>query len=241
MKRLVRSFILATVALCITTALLVPPLTKKLKSLSLLPSDLLSRDVADASPGSGKTTGSILSVMHAHDRAELERTVARINGEFGLEVTADQFSSHHVARDYLERLCLAKRAQAAGIVIDPHAFGDDACMRRAIDGLLGGRSLPELPATAMAASAPSPGVRRDSIFIYGHKYYRDADGTYVRADGTMLAASQLGKAQRGRQVASPAESGAPQFPIGAISPPLGGDLPHDLDALLDMLAPQESK
>ena len=86
---------------------------------------------------------------------------------------ADRFSSHHVARDYLERLRLAKQAQAVGLTVDPHAFGDDSYMRRHIEALLGGRELPELPAGDIAtASAPPPGARRDSIFIYGHKYYR---------------------------------------------------------------------
>ena len=231
MKWLAKSFILAVVGLCVTTAVLVRPLGGQLAAWSLLPR---RAEAHGASAGTGKATPSMVAAMHAQNAAELQGTVAQIRDEFGIRVAADRFSSHHVARDYLERLRLAEQARALGLDVNPHAFGDDACMRRHIETMRQGPDATAAPAAPDAAPFLSATAgRRDCILLYGHKYHRDADGRYVRADGTVLQTSLLRPAHRSR----PAPESHPK------NDPLlqAGDLPYDLDALLDLLAPEQSE
>ena len=229
MKWLAKSFILAVVGLCVTTAVLVRPLGGQLAAWSLLPR---RAEAYGASAGTGKATPSMVAAMHAQNAAELQGTVAQIRDEFGIGVAADRFSSHHVARDYLERLRLAEQARALGLEVDPHAFGDDACMRRHIEALglgLDATGPPFTPDTGPLLSGTTG--HRDCILLYGHKYHRDADGRYVRADGTVLQTSLLRSAQRGRSAPGPQPKNDTLLQAG--------DVPHDLDALLQMLAPEQ--
>ncbi len=234
MKWLVRSFILVVVGLCVTTALLIRPLREQLSSWSLLPQFARAQVEAGKSAESGKATASMVAAMHARNAAELDATVAQINAEFGVNATAAQFSSYHVARDYLQRLRLAERARAWGIDVDPHAFGDDAAMRRHIEAMSQG--IDPLAAAALTrilakdgstTGGPPASNYRDCVFIYGQRYCRNKDGCYVRADGTVLETSLLGPAQRGREVPASSEPSDRSLPAG--------DSSYDLDALLDML------
>jgi len=210
MKWLVRSFILVVVGLCVTTALLIRPLREQLSSWSLLPQFARAQVEAGKSAESGKATASMVNA------------------------TAAQFSSYHVARDYLQRLRLAERARAWGIDVDPHAFGDDAAMRRHIEAMSQG--IDPLAAAALTrilakdgstTGGPPASNYRDCVFIYGQRYCRNKDGCYVRADGTVLETSLLGPAQRGREVPASSEPSDRSLPAG--------DSSYDLDALLDML------
>ena len=171
--------------------------------------------------------------MHAQNAAELQRTVDQIRDEFGISVATDRFSSHHVARDYLERLRLAEQARALGLDVNPHAFVDDACMRRHIEAMCQGPDATAVPAAPDAGPFLSATAgRRDCILLYGQKYHRDADGRYVRADGTVLQTSLLRPAHGGRPAPEPHPKNDPLLQAG--------DLPYDLDALLDLLAPEQS-
>ncbi len=234
MKWLVRSFILVVVGLCVATALLIRPLSEQLSGWSLLPSFAMAHEKASKSAESGKATASKVAAMHARNAAELENTVTQINAEFRVSATAAQFSSYHVARDYLHRLRLAEHARALGIDVDPYAFGDDAAMRRHIEAMSQG--MDPLAAAALTrilakdgstTGGPPVPKYRDCVFIYGQRYCRNEDGHYVRADGTVLETSLLGPAQRGREVPASSEPSDPSLPAG--------DSPYDLDALLDML------
>ncbi|MCK4658354.1 MAG: hypothetical protein KAV82_02430 [Phycisphaerae bacterium] len=234
MKWLAKSFIIMVVGLCVSTALLIGPLSKQLTELSLFRrgADAKGEGKADSKPG--KASHSKVAALHARNEVELQKIVANIRDEFATEVTPRQFSSHHVARDYLERLRLARQAQVMGFELDPRAFGDDTCMRRHLEALRQGRepAATALPSagllvngsSAVGSANPPP---RDCVFIYGHKYYRDANGRYVRADGVLLQTSALKPAQR-----KPSDSPSPGS-NDAILP--ADELPYDLDELLKML------
>ena len=235
MKWMIRSFIFVGVGLCITTAVLVKPLTEKLTSWSLLPKSVLGGGVREASDKSAQSARVLVTQMHAHNAAELDDTVAQINEEFGVEARAGQFSSYHVARDYLERLRLGRQAQDMGFEVDPHAFGDDQFMRRYIEALRQGgepaaRTLLDAQATADPSRSPVVRSGRDCIFMLGHKYHRNEHGAYVREDGELLRVSALEPAKRGR-MAEPRTTGQDQSLLPA------GELPNDIDTLLDMLNP----
>ena len=235
MKWLLRSFIMLAVGLCVTTALFIGPVSERLSALTLLPDGVAGLEFGNKSREVSRNTSPLVAAMHARNEAELQDTVGQINGEFGIGVTVGQFSSHHVARDYLERLRLAEQARAIGFIVDPQAFGDDQFMRRHVEALRRGgesaaQALLDGPVTGDKVALPGG---RDCIFIYGHKYYRDTDGRYVRADGTPLQTSLLNPPQRGRMAPPSPESNEPPLAVG--------ELPSDLDALLDMLAPAQSK
>ena len=236
MKWMVRSFIFVGVGLCVTTALLVEPLTEKLTSLSLLPKSALGAGARGASEKSAKPAHDMVTQMHALNAAELGEAVAQINEEFGVDARPGQFSSHHVARDYLQRLRLARQAEELGFKVDPHAFGDDQFMRRYVEALRqGGETAAQALLDTQAAADPARGpvVRngRDSIFIHGQKYYRNEHGQYVSADGELLQVSALEPAKRGR-MAERQSANSDQNLL-----PAAGELPYDIDALLDMLNP----
>ena len=237
MKWLARSFILLSIGLCASAALLVRPLGKQLLAWSTLTG---TAELGQAEESPHKATPSMVAAMHARDAEELQKIIGQIRDEFGTDTATRPFSSHHVARDYLARLRLAAQAEAMGFHVDPHAFGDDLCMRRYLEALKAGIESPATaPPTASSltddtgAPGPSTCPRRDYLFIYGHRYYRDAEGKYVRADGTVLDTSALRPVQPKRSVPPPSETSLESLPIS--------NLPHDLDELLKLLAPEQNR
>lgn len=252
MKWAVRSVFGLVIGACVALVVLVSSLDGFFtRGASRRSSATGSRDAA-GTPRTGDATDSLVADMYVQNSLERDRVVAEIREEFGIEVNADRFSSHHTARDYLAHLHLAREAKELGLDVDPEAFGDDEFMRRHIQSLRQGR------ATAAAGTAPTivdpqraagpvPSGQDaagshardaataaalvnagDYIFIYGHRYYPDGRGAYVRTDGTVLNVSTA----KGTCPAAPAGRPADK-PIDA--PILGTDLLGDLDRLLDLL------
>ncbi|HUU82783.1 MAG TPA: hypothetical protein VM243_04685 [Phycisphaerae bacterium] len=250
MKWLVRSVVGLAIATCVALAILIGPLTDMLVTSALGRPSTGGREATVTASGRSGATDSLVADMHIRHRIERDEVVARIRQEFGIEVDPDGFSSHHTARDYLERLRLARQAKEMGFDVDPQAFGDDEFMRRHLESLLQGRASavpgatepahgPAAPTTAVspgdsiAATDAIAADRTDYVFIYGHRYYPDGHGAYVRADGTVLG---LSTAKRPRVAVS--EAASPDPPVSALMP--GADLLGDLDEILGMLAPQSA-
>ncbi|MCP4592230.1 MAG: hypothetical protein GY842_15970 [bacterium] len=241
MKWLVRSFIFAAVGVCVTTAFVIPALREQLESFSFLPRGAQASGEASGADASAAASTEMVAAMHAKNQADLEATVLQIRGEFQVEVQPSQFSSHHVARDYLERLRISREAHALGFSVDPDAFGDDAFMRRYVEALRQGG---QPAATALLREADvsrspaggRPVRKRDCVFLYGQKYFRDALGNYVRDDGGLLQTSDLQPARKGRMLSRSAdqpETGEPAMSMD--------NLPQEVDQLLEMLKPAQAQ
>lgn len=233
MKWFARSCVVAVIGGCVSLVVLAASLLQDGPGSSWV--DLLRRGRAPASAQASPAgqTGDTLAVMHARNYAQLEDAISQIREEFGLDVTAPQFSSHHAARDYLERLYLAREAKSLGLEVDPHDFGDDEFMRRHIRALSRGEIPPAAPGGALGAppaalAAPLPtGLNRSEyVFINGQRYYHDGHGAYVCGDGTTLRVSG---AANGRPSETPAESAPARDPLTNLLPQLEG--------VLDMLGP----
>jgi len=234
MKWAVRSMFGLVIGGCVVLAILVGPLSEFVtENLAYWPGADRCRDSASVSDPAG-TTDSLVAAMHVHNRTERDNIVARIRDEFGIQVAPDRFSSHHTAGDYLERLRLARQAEAVGLDLDPDAFGDDEFMRRHIEALRPGAAagllntaLPASEGGALALGRSAAPDGRDYIFVYGRRYYPNGYGAYVRDDGTVL---DLVGAKRPRQRAAEAKTDdAGQIPA------LSADALSDLDTLLDVL------
>lgn len=236
----VRSIFGFVIGTCVVLAVLVGPLTK------FFTKNVSRRPVANAAEASGSASGraratdSPVAAMQIQNRVERNNIVARIGEEFGIEVDPDRFGSHHTARDYLERLRLARQAKELGFDVDPEAFGDDQFMRQHIEALQAGRASvgqARSGGTAMlrepAAHAAAPDCQ-DYIFIYGHRYYPDGRGAYVRADGTVLGLSTARQTPPTTDAA--ADSNKPSD--AAL---LGTDLLGNLDELLGLLGPPSTE
>jgi hypothetical protein len=174
--------------------------------------------------------------MHARNRLERDRIVAQIREEYGIPLGPEEFTSHHTAADYLERIRLARQAAAAGIEVDPDAFGDDEFMRRHIVTLLHGAEQQSQDLATAGSNFAKPTVPvltgpgcRDYIFVFGHRYYPDGYGAYIREDGTVLDPGPA-------RVRGNAAIDAQDDPVRPGLIPTGESL-ADLDKLLDMLLP----
>ena len=243
MKWLLRSFIMFAVASCITVAVLAKPLQKYLPMLSMFQdgADMdftlpgLGPDSAKASHSERATT-SLVAQMNATNQTQLREAIAQIQTEFGISVSPQEFSSHHAANDYLKRLRLAKGAEGMGVDVDPMAFGDYEAMRYHLERSLKGRVPDVTVALADAAGSSSDFVgppapeRRDYIFIYGHRYYNQGNGIYVRDDGTVLQTARRNRTQPQRTASSPAAADDKQ------TPSLNADWLAEIDTMLDMMS-----
>ena len=233
MKWITGSIALAVIGGCVALALLAVAGREHLSSW------LASAQAA----GRPKTTAAepadpaaAVATMHAENRAELEQAVTAIRDEFGVEVPPDRFTSHHAARDYLDRLRLARTAQKLGLDLDPDDFGDDEFMRRHIETVTGvslaSPSAGPAGQPPMAASPPAAGANSDDrpyVFINGKRYYHDGRGAYVRDDGAVLQITRAAGARAEPRQTAPAASPLGQDPA---------ELMPGLDELLDMIAPQ---
>ena len=231
-----RSILGFVIGTCVVLVVLVGPLTKfVMKNVSRRPVAKVAEVSASASGRAG-TPDSLVADMQIQNRVERNNIVAQIGEEFGIEVDPDRFSSHHTARDYLERLRLARQAKELGFDVDPEAFGDDQFMRQHIEALQAGRASARQAGSGGTAVLQQPAAHaaapdcQDYIFIYGHRYYPDGRGAYVRADGTVLGLSTA------RQT-SPTTDSAAASDKPSDAALLGTDLLGNLDELLGLLGP----
>ena len=240
MKWALGSFCVLVIGSCVALALLAG------FALEIFGQGFVSSRVQAGQPGAAAPAGdpdaaaNAVVAMHARNRNERDQILGRIRQEFGVQVTPGRFSSHHTAGDYLERLRLARQAEALGLDVDPDAFGDDEFMRRHIAALRPGAAPEFRGAAGLASDRARPRSARpvelrrgDYIFVYGHRYYADGRGAYVRDDGTVLDA--VGPKTPAPRKAEPEANPASRVPAWDV------DTYRDLDALLEMLLPQAAR
>jgi hypothetical protein len=237
MGRVVRVMLGLVIGGCVMLAVLTGLFAQFFTGGALRPSVAKGHEYAAEASGPADSMDAMVEAMHARNRLERGRIVAQISEEFGIDVDPDRFSSHHTARDYLERLRLAREASELGIEADAEAFGDDEFMRRHLEAARPGGALARGAAAPTAADLvrlssdtyhAMPLHRGNYIFIHGRRYYPDGHGAYVSADGSVLGLSTAKQARHDPDAAGVADAGgdAPAWDSGLLG---------DLDKVLDLL------